>query len=100
MSLLTLERDTVEAAGVRVRSLTAGEQIDLDAAMKVAGEDVRKLLAVQIAAYVCDDSGNAVLTAEEAGRFVELRKTSTVKSIIEAAGKLNGWNDQEAIRGN
>jgi hypothetical protein len=100
MSLLTIERDTQEVAGVKVRSLTAGEQIDLDAALKAAGDDVRKLLTMQLAAYVCDDSGKPALTAEEAGRFLDLRKTSTVKAIIEAAGKLNGWIDQEAIRGN
>lgn len=100
MNLLTLERDTVEVSGVRVRSLTAGEQIDLDMAMKSAGDDVRKLLVVQLAAYVCDEAGNAALTAEEAGRVIDLRKPSTVKAILEAAGKLNGWGNPEAIRGN
>jgi hypothetical protein len=94
-----IERDVAEVSGVRVRSLTAGEQIDLEAASKAADGDIRKLIAVQLHAYVCDEAGNAVLSAEQAAQMVETRKSSTVRAILEKAGTLNQF-DQEAIRGN
>ena len=94
-----IERDVAEIAGVRVRSLTAGEQIDLEAAMKVADKDIRKLIAVQLQAYVCDEAGNPVLSAEQAAQMVETRKSATVRVILEKAGDLNQF-DPESIRGN
>ncbi len=101
--LLTLEREVkLSPAGIYVRSLTAGEQIDLEAAMSAANGDVRKILAAQLALYVCDDNGVPVLDAETAAKFVEVRNPQTVKSVIDTAGELNGWGEQvrEDLRGN
>lgn len=97
MSLI--ERDVLEVAGLRVRSLTAGEQIDLEAAMKVADKDIRKLIAVQLEAYVCDESGAATLTGDQAAKMVETRKAATITEILEKAGKLNRF-EPEQVRGN
>jgi hypothetical protein len=94
--------ECVEFSGIKayVRSLTAGEQIDLDIAMKSSAEDIRKLLAVQLRSYVCNENGESLLNDEQAMLFVEKRKPSTVTAIIESAAKLNGFGQQEALKGN
>lgn len=100
------DRDVVpvEVAGVTayVRSLTAGEQLDMEAAVEAASGNIRLLLAAQLHAYLSDGEGNAILTLEQAQQFIDKRKPGTVRKIIDAAGGLNGWTKEarEAIRGN
>jgi hypothetical protein len=87
-------------AKVYVRSLSAGEQIDLDA--YVEGEkDQKKTLAAQLAAYVCDESGKAMWDREQAAKLLD-RRTAPIYRILKAAKKLNAWDveETEAIKGN
>jgi hypothetical protein len=88
-------------AEIFVRSLSCGEQIDLDNAQEAAATDQKKILALQLAAYVCDGSGKPVWNQEQAAQLLN-RRTAPIYRILKAAKKLNAWDkdEQEEIRGN
>lgn len=88
---------------VRVRTLSAGEQLDLEQAIRKDREsdDLRPIIVRQLAAYVSDDEGGALLSIEEAERMLAL-KPKAITKVIDAAQRLNKWTDseREEVRGN
>jgi len=88
---------------VRVRTLSAGEQLALEQALRKLHEsnDLQAVMVQQLAAYVADDDGGPLLTVEEAVRMMALSPQAITK-IVSAAQDLNRWtgSEREAVRGN
>lgn len=95
-----IELVPIKGGAVHVRSLSAGEQIDLDAAME--GKQVKDLLTLQIQAYVCTEVGEPLFNLEQAGTFLAKRHPTSIKKIITAATRLNAWDagSGDSIKGN
>lgn len=75
---------------VFVRSLTAGEGLELHQALKALSDnDLKGVLAAQMAAYICDESGKPIFDgAAEAAPMVD-RKSSAFHRVINEALSLN-----------
>jgi hypothetical protein len=88
---------------VFVRSLTAKEQLNLEARMRQAKDDdnYATKLAIQLSAYLSNEDGSQFATEEQAMKLID-KKPSTLQKIIAEAQKLNGWTDveEEEIRKN
>lgn len=85
------------ADSVFVRSLTVREQLALEASMKDA--EGERLTAVQLAAFLSDGDGNALLTADEALSLLD-QGPDTMKAILTTAHALNGYSRGEDAKGN
>lgn len=95
----------VEISGgtVLVRSLSAGEQLALEQAVRTGHEagDLRGVMVAQLSAYVSDDAGVQLFSLDEADRLMS-RKPQDVTAIVSAGQELNRWTaaEKEAVRGN
>jgi hypothetical protein len=94
------DRKVEQVAGewptVFVRSLSVRDSLALEAAMRDGGENTEAATAAQLAAFLSDPEGNALLTQAEAAALLD-RSAVMVKAILEAGRRLNGW---EGVKGN
>lgn len=90
--------DAEELGGsVFVRALSARELIGLEQAMSSL-EGIAEKMAAQLAVFVADEQGNALLSQEEAIAVIDQPGAKdAVKRIITAGLALNGYGD---LRGN
>lgn len=99
------EFEEVEISGgsVRIRTLSAGEQLALEQAVRKLNEanDLRGIMVQQLAAYVANDDGSAMLSVDEADQMMQL-KPQDITKVVSAAQTLNRWTDaeREEVRGN
>jgi hypothetical protein len=93
--LLALRRpavheETIEGLGpVRIRALGMREILSIEQDVRRAEKDKFETLAIEIAAYLANESGERMFTIEEAREFVEANAIATTK-IIKAAEIFNG----------
>lgn len=80
---------------VYVRALTIPEfQVIVAQLSSVEVEsDPAKYAAAHLAAYVCDEDGQAILNLEEAESFVRKHGAAIPKRIVNVGNKLNSLND-------
>lgn len=85
----------------RVRSMSCSELVDFDAAIKGCKLDVKEILAVQLSSFLCDETGNQVVSLEDARKLCAGMSGSTVKAIAEAGSNLNGIGEsaREDLKG-
>lgn len=76
-----------------VRALLASEAMALSDAIGAA-ETSEDTIAVQLAAFACDEAGNAVLTAEQARESISRLYLEDVRAIVTAGQTLNLPSDQ------
>lgn len=109
--LSIVDREVKEVAirggTVYVRSLSAGEHVELIRAQGEAsrgsdGSDYVPTLVLQLAAFMCNEDGEAILSAEQAEEFARKRHPDSLQTIVGAALSLNGWGSKsrEEITGN
>jgi hypothetical protein len=96
--LLALRRPAVhevhiEGVGeVRIRALGMREILSIEADVRKAQNDKFETLAIEIAAYLANESGERLFSIEEARDFVEANAIATTK-IIKAAEIFNGLSE-------
>jgi hypothetical protein len=79
-----------------VRSLSSRELIAHQDAIKAADGDREKALALQLAALICDEAGNRILSMEDALVVLD-QSPALVAAIVKAGDELNGSED---VKGN
>jgi hypothetical protein len=104
MSVHETEVQPVPAGGktYHVRAISADQMVEFDSAIKEAGEDVKKLLAIQLSTFLSNEAGDQVLSVDDALSLSRRLKARTVQQIVTAGMELNALTskEQEAIRGN
>ena len=97
-----IQKVDIRGGSVYVRSLTVTEHMDMEAANAAANKEVPVLMANQLVAFACDESGNPIFNLEQAKLFVKKRRPDTIRKVIEAALDLNGMGKaaREEIQGN
>lgn len=93
----TVEAVPVGADEVCVRSLSARELLGYENDIKAAEGKAERVLAVKLSWLVCDESGERMLTPDEAADMLNQRATVTTR-LLKAGDKLNGWG--EDVKGN
>lgn len=82
---------------VHVRTLSVPASLDLERQIEAAGEDAAKRIGAQLVAFVCDEAGQPILTAADAGAMLET--SAGVQRVLAAGFRLNQVNG-EARAGN
>lgn len=91
----------IEISGVgkvNLRILTGRAALDLETRLRKAdresAEGVAAMVAIQIAAFVCDKSGKPILSEEDAAQLVGQYSASQVRQIVAEGAKLNALGAQ------
>lgn len=83
----------IKGGQAAVRGLFAMEAVRLSDALKEAGTEGQRLLAVQLAAFLSDADGHPLLTLDQAMNAVGNIEPADLKAIIEAGTRLNRLTD-------
>ncbi len=81
---------------VCIRAPSAREELAMTSDRKRAGADQVTLAAIGIAAVVCDEKGNRILSVEDAEQLLD-KKSALMHAIVAAAHELSGGDD---LKGN
>lgn len=73
---------------VYVRAVTAAEAMDLEVAMTDV-KDLKQSTAIQLAAFLSDQDGGALLTVDEALEAIGTRSPADVQAILKQGYSLN-----------
>ena len=83
---------------VNLRILTGRAALDLENRLRKSdsqtAEGVAAMVAIQIAAFVCDDNGKAILSEEDAAVLVGQYAASQVRQIVAEGARLNALGDK------
>lgn len=82
----------IRGGEVGVRALTAAEVLDISEKL-AAADNLKRKLAIQLAAYLSDEAGNSLLTVEGAETFIECSEQADVRAIVGAGVSLNRIDD-------
>lgn len=83
----------VRGGQAAVRGLFAMEAVRLSDALREAAGEPQKLMAIQIAAFLCDAEGHALLSLDQAMNAVGNMEPADLRAVIEAGTKLNRLTD-------
>jgi plasmid replication initiation protein len=84
----------VRGGQAAVRGLFAMEAVRLSDALREAAGDPQKLLATQLAAFLCDADGHALLSLDQAMNAVGNMEPSDLRALIEAGNRINRLTDE------
>lgn len=84
---------------VYVRSLTLAELLALEEQVGAVQDDGPLAIAYQLAAFICDASGEPLFTVADVPALVAKRGTAATR-IVKAGTEMNRVFDVEAAKGN
>lgn len=76
-----------------VRALYAGEAVALSKALQTLADAPEETIAVQLAAFVCDERGEALFTLEQARAAVAKIYPDDVRALMSAGTEVNSVSD-------
>lgn len=88
-----------------IRVLSGREALSLEVAMRKdreTADGLADLVAAQLAAFICDESGASILSTEDAAQLVGQWSANQVRAVIREGTKLNalGAHSVEEAGGN
>lgn len=99
----SVEVDGIGSISLRV--LSGREALDLEVLLRGerdTAEQIARLVAVQLAAFICDETGKTILSQEDAAQLVDQWSANQVRQVIRAGSQMNalGAESVEAAGGN
>jgi len=84
----------VRGGQAAVRGLLSIEAVRLSDAIREAAGDAQRLLAIQVAAFLCDAQGQALLSFDQAMVAVGNMEPGDLRALIEAGTRMNRMTDE------
>jgi hypothetical protein len=81
---------------VNLRVLTGREALALDVQLRKdrdTAEGLASIVAVQLAAFICDEAGAPILSLEDAAQLIDQWSAGQVRSVISHGAKLNALGE-------
>lgn len=104
LAIKSAKVEKVKVSGIgdlHVRVLSARAALELDGKLKQADGTV-SMVAFQLSSFLCDESGSALLSEEDAAQLLDKLSAKQVREIIQHGVRLNALGEEsvEAAGGN
>lgn len=89
--------DVAGIGSISLRVLSGREALELEVQLRGerdTPEKLAQLVAVQLAAFICDEEGKTILSQADAAQLVDQWSAGQVQQVIRAGARMNALGDE------